>query len=472
MDNDTIAAIATGLSNAGISIIRISGTEAIQIADRLFYAKKENFHLKEAKSHTLHYGILKENQIPLDEVLVSVMRSPNTYTREDVVEINCHGGIIVTKKVLDAVIRCGARLAEPGEFTKRAFLNGRIDLSQAEAVIDIIQAKNNMELENSVRQLNGNINKEIMQLREQILLDMAFIEAALDDPEHISLDGFTEKLEENLSNWKYRLRKLLSTAENGRRIKEGLRTVILGKPNTGKSSLLNMILGENRAIVTDIAGTTRDTLEEYITFNGIPLNIVDTAGIRWTKDVVERIGVDKARQAAVEADLILLVVDSSVALDDGDKEILREVKGKRIIVILNKSDLPVKVTETDMNSVLAQIWSDNGKASSLSMIEVISISAKEATGLEKLEQKITEMFFDGELVFHEDICVTNARHRYALERAEKSLEQVMESIRMGMSEDFYSIDLMDAYRELGTIIGEEVDEDLVNTIFKEFCMGK
>ncbi len=472
MEMDTIAAIATGLSNAGISIIRISGKDAIGIVDLLFRAKKENFRLEYAKSHTLHYGIIEDNKVLLDEVLVSVMRSPNTYTREDVVEINCHGGIVVTKRILDAVVRCGARLAEPGEFTKRAFLNGRIDLSQAEAVIDIIQAKSNMELENSVRQLRGNIFKEIKDLRQQILLDIAFIEAALDDPEHISLDGFAEKLEGNIVCWQQRLQKMLRTSENGRRIKEGIKTVILGKPNTGKSSLLNLLLGENRAIVTDIAGTTRDTLEEDIILNGIPLNIVDTAGIRWTKDVVERIGVDKAKQAAEKADLILFVVDASGALDDDDAEILRELGKKKVIFILNKIDLPNNVTEIDFEKYLHGIGSDNGDQARFSKEEIIRVSAKEGLGLEDLEQKITEMFFDGKLDFSEGICITNARHKYAMEKADKSLYQVMESIKMGMPEDFYSIDLMDAYRELGGIIGEEVDEDLVNTIFKEFCMGK
>ena len=387
-------------------------------------------------------------------------------------EINCHGGIVVTKRILDAVVRCGARLAEPGEFTKRAFLNGRIDLSQAEAVIDIIQAKSNMELENSVRQLRGNIFKEIKDLRQQILLDIAFIEAALDDPEHISLDGFAEKLEGNIVCWQHRLQKMLRTSENGRRIKEGIKTVILGKPNTGKSSLLNLLLGENRAIVTDIAGTTRDTLEEDIILNGIPLNIVDTAGIRWTKDVVERIGVDKAKQAAEKADLILFVVDTSGALDDDDAEILRELGKKKVIFILNKIDLPNNVTEIDFEKYLHGIGSDNGDQARFSKEEIIRVSAKEGLGLEDLEQKITEMFFDGKLDFNEGICITNARHKYAMEKADKSLYQVMESIKMGMPEDFYSIDLMDAYRELGGIIGEEVDEDLVNTIFKEFCMGK
>lgn len=464
MKTDTIAAIATGLSNAGISIIRISGAEAIETADRIFRSKKENFCLKNAKSHTIHYGVIKKNDLVLDEALVSVMRAPNSYTKEDVVEINCHGGIVVTKKILEAVLRAGARPAEPGEFTKRAFLNGRIDLSQAEAVMDIIQAKNDMALRNSVRQLRGNMHSELSEIREQILLDTAFIEAALDDPEHISLDGFTKKLENNVLIWKNKLDKLLKTAENGRMIKEGIKTVILGKPNAGKSSLLNLLLGENRAIVTDIAGTTRDTLEETVIMNGISLNVVDTAGIRWTKDVVERIGVDKAKEAAKEADLILFVADSSAAFDENDKEILKAVGMKKMLVLLNKTDLEPVISEQD---IIANIDNPDFTESG-----IIRISAKQNSGLEELEQKITDMFFSGELSCNDEIYITNVRHKAALEEAKGSLEQVMNSIRMNMPEDFYSIDLMNAYKELGGILGEEVDEDLINTIFKEFCMGK
>lgn len=483
MKTDTIAAIATGLSSAGISIIRISGEDAIKIVDKIFCAKRENFCLEDAKTHTLHYGIIRENrgekkeQSLLDEVLVSVMRAPNTYTRENIVEVNCHGGIVVTKKILDEVIRAGARLAEPGEFTKRAFLNGRIDLSQAEAVSDIIQAKNNMALKNSVGQLKGNMYKEISELRQQILSDMAFIEAALDDPEHISSEGFAQKLNTNIEVWQRRVGKLLKTAKSGRLIKEGIRTVILGKPNAGKSSLLNFMLGENRAIVTDIAGTTRDILEENIMLNGISLNIVDTAGIRWTKDTVERIGVDKAKQAAKDADLILFVVDSSVRLDENDREILKSIAGKKVIVLLNKMDLPGMVNKTDMEAFLDKFLNDcendfeNG-FSGKNNWSIIRTSTKVGEGLEELENKITEMFFGGELNFNDEIYVTNIRHRIALEETNKSLGQVLESIQMGMPEDFYSIDLMNAYRELGSILGEEVDEDLINTIFREFCMGK
>lgn len=465
MEADTIAAIATGFAgSAGISIIRVSGETAIEIVNSIFLPKNRNLVFKDVKTHTIHYGIIKDGDIVLDEVLVSVMRAPNSYTRENVVEINCHGGIIVTQKILDAVRKAGARLAEPGEFTKRAFLNGRIDLSQAEAVIDIIQAKNDMALKNSVRQLRGGMYDKVSELRKKILLDLAFIEAALDDPEHISLDGFSEKLRSNVLKYLEKLVKMLKTTENGRMIKEGIKTVILGKPNAGKSSLLNLLLGENRAIVTSFAGTTRDTLEENIILNGISLNLVDTAGIRWTEDIVEQIGVEKAKEAAKEADLILFVVDSSTALDENDHEILRSVGDKKMIVLLNKTDLEPVVGQDD---IICRIENKN-----FTEEDIIKISAKEQTGLEKLEERIEELFFGGEVSYNNEIYITNARHKNALEEAEKSLRQVLESIAMGMPEDFYSIDLMDAYKELGSIIGEEVDEDLVNTIFREFCMGK
>ncbi len=536
MDTDTIAAIATGLSNAGIGIVRVSGKNAIGIVDRIFESKKENFRLVNAKTHTIHYGVIleessdcmdscpeilpknrvdsvrensfediceenffndnlkqsnktgmekniiqrntmtKKTKAILDEVLVSVMRAPNSYTKEDVVEINCHGGIVATRKILEAVMKMGARLAEPGEFTKRAFLNGRIDLSQAEAVIDIIHAKNEMALKNSVRQLRGDMYVQIAELREQILLDVAFIEAALDDPEHISLDGFSEKLENNVLQYLGKIRKLLKTTENGRMIKEGIKTVILGKPNVGKSSLLNLLLGENRAIVTDVEGTTRDTLQENILLNGISLNIVDTAGIRWTEDPVERIGVDKAKKEAEDADLILFVIDSSKALDENDIDILKSVGMRKMLVLLNKSDLEPIVSEQDIISLvngedLEGEEIDAGREI-ITEKEIIRTSTKEQIGLKELEEKITELFFAGGLTYNDEIYVTNARHKAALQEAENSLQQVLDSIQMNMPEDFYSIDLMNAYKELGGIIGEEVNEDLVDTIFKEFCMGK
>ncbi len=458
MKTETIAAIATGLSNAGISIVRISGENAVELTDKIFSSKKENFHLSEAKSHTIHYGTIVSKGEALDEVLVSVMKAPNSYTRENVVEINCHGGIVVTKKILEAVLQAGARLAEPGEFTKRAFLNGRLDLSQAEAVIEIIQAKSELALKNSVRQLKGKIQEKIIRLREQILRDIAFLEAALDDPEHISLDGFAETLKENVEKEIVVISEMIQSYENGRMLREGVRTDILGKPNAGKSSLLNTMLKEERAIVTEIAGTTRDTLEETVFLNGVALNIVDTAGIRWTKDTVERIGVDKARAAAKDADLILYVVDSSVPLDENDMEIITLIASKPAFILLNKSDLQQVVSEEELRKHTLK--------------EIVRISVKEKEGLDLLEQKITDLFFSGVLSYNDEIYLTNERHKAALHTAVQSLSQVLESINQGMPEDFYSIDLTDAYEELGRIIGQSVDEDVINKIFQDFCMGK
>lgn len=458
MKTETIAAIATGLSNAGISIVRISGENAVELTDKIFSSKKENFHLSEARSHTIHYGTIVSKGEALDEVLVSVMKAPNSYTRENVVEINCHGGIVVTKKILEAVLQAGARPAEPGEFTKRAFLNGRLDLSQAEAVIEIIQAKSELALKNSVRQLKGKIQEKIIRLREQILRDIAFLEAALDDPEHISLDGFAETLKGNVEKEIAVISEMIQSYENGRMLREGVRTVILGKPNAGKSSLLNTMLKEERAIVTEIAGTTRDTLEETVFLNGVALNIVDTAGIRWTKDTVERIGVDKARAAAKDADLILYVVDSSVPLDENDMEIITLIASKPAFILLNKSDLQQVVSEEELRKHTLK--------------EIVRISVKEKEGLDLLEQKITDLFFSGVLSYNDEIYLTNERHKAALHTAVQSLSQVLESINQGMPEDFYSIDLTDAYEELGRIIGQSVDEDVINKIFQDFCMGK
>ncbi len=458
MKTDTIAAIATGLSNAGISIIRISGDDAIEVADKLFVSKRDGILLSEVKTHTIHYGYINENNQIIDEVLVSVMKAPNSYTRENVVEINCHGGIVVTKRILEAVIRAGARLAEPGEFTKRAFLNGRLDLSRAEAVIDIINAKNDMALKNSVRQLKGNVQEKIKKLRDEILHDVAFIEAALDDPEHISLDGFADTLEQHVFAQLAEINQLLKTTDNGRMIKEGIKTVILGKPNAGKSSLLNLLLGEERAIVTDIAGTTRDTLEEYVQLNGITLHMIDTAGIRDTLDPVERIGVDRAKKMAQEADLILFVADSSAPLDENDVDILQFIQEKRALVLMNKSDLDAVLQEKEIKQYTSA--------------SILKISAKEKVGLELLEKTISDMFFAGELDYNDEVYITNLRHKEALQEAKDSLEQVRRSIEAGMPEDFFSIDLMNSYERLGSILGESVDEDLINTIFREFCMGK
>jgi len=458
MKTDTIAAIATGLSNAGISIVRISGEEAFDVIDRIYKSKSGNKILSKENSHTLHYGFITDGELIIDEVMVAIMRAPSTYTREDIVEIDCHGGIVVTKGILETVLKHGARIAEPGEFTKRAFLNGRIDLSKAEAVCDIIHAKNELALKNSINQLRGNVYELIQNLRERILRNIAYIEAALDDPEHISLEGFGQILKENTEKEILQIGKLIQESKNGKIIKEGLKTVIIGKPNTGKSSLLNSLVGEERAIVTEIAGTTRDTVEETININGITLNIIDTAGIRDTKDIIEKMGVEKAIRFATDADLIIFVIDASVELDDNDEAILELIKEKKSIILLNKSDLKQVVTVNQVKDKTIH--------------PIVSFSVKESLGMNELEQIIREMFFRGELLLNDEIYITNERQRESLLDALESLKMVEQSIKAKMPEDFYTIDLMNAYESLGKIIGENVEEDLVNMIFKEFCMGK
>ena len=441
---DTIAAISTStVSSGGISIVRISGPDAIIIGDKVFKSKK-NIKLANVQSHTVHFGNICDNGNEIDEALVIVMKAPNTYTRENIVEIDCHGGILVTKKVLEAVLNAGARLAEPGEFTKRAFLNGRIDLSQAEAVIDIINAKNDYALKSSVNQLDGKLSEKIKNIREIILNNVAFIEAALDDPEHFDIDA-------NVDN-------LLKTCDNGRIMHDGVRTVILGKTNAGKSSLLNVLAREERAIVTDIEGTTRDTLEEMINLSGITLNLIDTAGIRKTDDVVESIGVNKAKKLAEIADLVIYVVDSSRVLDDNDYEIMELIKDKKVLVILNKADLAQVTTAEDIKKIIN--------------CETVTISAKQETGIEELEETVKSMFFNGEVKFNEDVYITSTRHKELLKKVENSLKLVLDGIDNMVSEDFLTIDLMAAYENLGLIIGEEIEDDLANRIFSKFCMGK
>lgn len=458
-ENETIAAIATALSDSGIGIVRISGDNAIDIVDNVFRSASGKRILTKVQSHTIHYGyIVDKDENVIDEVMTAVMKAPRSYTMEDTVEINCHGGVLVMQKVLDTVLQAGARLAEPGEFTKRAFLNGRIDLSRAEAVIDVIHSQNEYALSSSVSQLKGRLSDKIHSLREDILYQIAFIESALDDPEHISLEGYPQELLEVVDKEQLEIKKLLKSSSDGKMIQEGIQTVILGKPNAGKSSLLNLLLGENRAIVTDIAGTTRDILEEYITLHGITLKIVDTAGIRETEDIVEKIGVDRAREMAQKADLILYVVDSSVPLDSNDEEIMSMLNGKKAIILYNKTDLKAAIEIDRLREKAGH--------------PVIPISAKEETGITELEEKIKDMFFGGELSFNDEVYITNARHKAALEEADKSLDLVRNSILGGLPEDFFSIDLMNAYENLGKILGESVGEDLVNEIFSKFCTGK
>lgn len=462
MSQDTIAAIATGLVPSGIGIIRISGEDAFSVIDRIYLSVSGKKRLSACESHTVHYGYIHDSGKKVDEVMVILMRAPHSYTRENCVEINCHGGVYVMKRILDLVITNGARLAEPGEFTKRAFLNGRIDLAQAESVIDVIHSKNSYALQNSLQQLQGALGKRIQKLREQIIHELAFIEAALDDPEHYSMDGYPQQLLEQIQRINREMEELLRGAEDGRLLRDGIGTVITGKPNAGKSSVLNVLAGEERAIVTEIAGTTRDLLEEQVILNGIVFNIMDTAGIHETEDEVEKIGVNRARERIEKADLILFVIDSSIPLDENDRRIVNLIREKNCIILLNKSDLDSVVKEEEVRS-----FCEEAKE-----YRILYFSAKKHEGTKELTEAVTEMFFSGSLTMNEELCISNLRHKQALRDALDSLTLVKKSIEDGMPEDFFSIDLMNAYESLGTIIGKSVEDDLVEEIFSKFCMGK
>lgn len=455
---DTIAAIAGAVVDSGIGIIRISGDEAIQISDRIIRLKEKDKKLSDCPSHTIHYGFVVQDEKVLDEVMAVVLKAPRSYTREDTVEIDCHGGVLVMKKILELLFQNGAKPAEPGEFTKRAFLNGRIDLAQAESVIDLINAKNEFALKASVEQLRGLVSEKIEKLRADILHEIAFIESALDDPEHYSLEQYGGELSVKLEEISGEIENILINAQNGSVLKEGIHTVIVGRPNSGKSSLLNSLLGKDRAIVTDIAGTTRDAIEEQIRLNGISLNVIDTAEIRDTNDIVEKIGVDKAKEYLEKSDLVLYVVDSSVPLNDDDMEIISMIQEKNVIVLLNKSDLTPVITEGDIKDYLPKT--------------ALSVSAKQKDGIEEIGRTIEEMFFHGKIRMNDEVYITNERHKAALFEAKKSLLLVRQSIEDEMPEDFYSVDLMNAYEVLGKIIGKAVEDDLVNEIFSKFCMGK
>ena len=458
MKTDTIAAIATAMSNSGIGIVRISGDEALDVADRIFCPKKGSRKVSDMETHTIHYGYVTDGDEVIDEVMLLIMKAPRSYTCEDTIEIDCHGGVLVMKKILETVLKYGARPAEPGEFTKRAFLNGRIDLSQAESVIDVINAQNELALKSSVSQLQGAVLEKIKAIRAVVLHEIAFIESALDDPEHVSLEGYPEQLHEIMSDAHSKVKKLLDSSDNAKMLKEEINTAIVGKPNAGKSSLLNILVGEERAIVTEIAGTTRDILQEQIQIGGIGLNVIDTAGIRDTEDIVEKIGVNKSREYIEKADLIIYVVDSSTELDENDQEIIEAIQNKKAIVLLNKSDLDAKTDASVLQTQLSK--------------PILSISAKNNTGIHELETLIEEMFFSGKLSFNDEVYITNIRQKNALAEAQNSLKMVLQSIADGMPEDFFTIDMMNAYEALGTIIGESVGEDLVNEIFSKFCMGK
>lgn len=452
---DTIAAIATSMNSSGIGIIRVSGENAIAVADSIFRAKNK---LSECDSHTIQYGHIYDGELLVDEVIVLIMKAPRSYTTEDTIEIDCHGGILVMKKILSLLLKNGARLAEPGEFTKRAFLNGRIDLSEAESVMDLISSNSELSMKNSIRQLSGALNSIIVDLRETILYETAFIEAALDDPEHYDLSNYPLSLDSKVDEMLSAINSLIDSFNSGHILKEGINTLILGKPNAGKSSLLNTLSRRERAIVTDIPGTTRDTLEEHITINGVSLNIIDTAGIRDTDDLVEKIGVDKALDSINDADLILFVIDSSSDFDENDKFILNQISDKKFIILLNKSDLLSKVTEEEICSLYQK--------------PVISFSSKTLDGLDSLENTISNMFFSGEISSDSTLYITNSRQADCLNRTRNSLLNVKLTIKNSMPEDLFSIDLLDAYNSLGEITGETIDDDLANKIFSSFCMGK
>lgn len=473
MKTDCIAAAATAMSDSGIGIIRVSGEEAVLIVDKIYRDKYGKRSLSEFASHTIHYGFIVDEYV-IDEVMVSVMKAPNSYTAENTVEINCHGGVLMVNRILEAVIKNGARAAKPGEFTKRAFLNGRIDLSKAEAVMDVINSKNQFALQSSVNQLRGSVSDVIKGMRDEIIYEIAFIESALDDPEHVSLDGYTDRLSLKTADIIQRLKELLDSFDNGKILKEGINTVIVGKPNAGKSSLLNILVGEDKAIVTDVAGTTRDALFESIRICGISLNIIDTAGIRSTEDAVEKIGVEKARRYACDADLIIYVVDASVPLDESDYDIMNMTEGKKTIVLLNKNDLSAVVSEEILVNKMCEVLKKDtlGKHDLLENINIIKTSTKEELGMDMLQETLKNMFMHGKVSYNDEVVITNIRHKEAISEAYDSMKQVSVSLLNGMPEDFYSIDLMSAYSYLGSIIGEEVGEDLVREIFSRFCTGK
>lgn len=479
MQNDTIAGIASGMGG-GIGIIRVSGEDCFEIVGKVYRNKKytdkylkdreqknigkiekeewDNKYFENKETHTIHYGFIVDDDKIIDEVLIMLMKGPNSYTKEDVIEIDCHGGPYVVQKVLQTVIKNGARLSEPGEFTKRAFLNGRIDLSQAEAVMKVISSKSDFALNSAIKQLEGGVSKYLEEIRQEILHNLGFIEAALDDPEHYALDGYGDELAKITSGEISKLEDIIEKFDDGRMKSEGINTVIVGKPNAGKSSLMNLLLDEERAIVTDIAGTTRDVLEERVKLGDIILNLVDTAGIHDTDDIVESMGVSKAVDYIENADFIIYVVDSSVELDEADDRIIDILKNSNGVILMNKTDLDIKITKGQIKEKLD--W------------DCIEFSNETGHGLDELTKYITNSFLDGNVTYNDQVYLTSMRHKEAVESAVTSLKNVVDTINAGMPEDFYTIDMMDAYKKLGLINGETASEDLVNKIFKDFCMGK
>ena len=461
-DDDTICAIATAMSDAGIGIIRVSGKNAVTIVDKFYISAKKVHNLKEHLPNSIEYGFICDDQENiLDEVMISFMKAPHSYTREDVIEINTHGGMMIMNEILELLISNGCRLADPGEFTKRAFLNGRIDLTKAEAVMDIISAQNKFALHNSEKQLRGEVFNKISEMRQVLIYEMAYIESALDDPENYDLDGYKPTLLKKLKDLSSECSNLLNSSYEGKVRKDGINTVIIGKPNAGKSSLLNVLTGEERAIVTDIAGTTRDIIEETVRIDDILLHIIDTAGIRNTEDTIEKIGVDKARQYAADSDLIIYLIDSTSTLTEDDFEIIDLIKDKKVIVLLNKTDLANKIISKE--DIISKFNVD---------VPIISTSMKELSGINDLKKAISDYFLNGSIVPKQELYITNMRHQQALTKTHESLLLVIDSIEKNMSEDFFTVDLMNAYAYLGEIIGEEVGDDLVEEIFSKFCMGK
>jgi len=456
-DFDTIGAISTSIGEGGIAIVRISGDKAKDVVEKIFQAKNGQ-SIKDMKSYTMKYGyIIDENNNHIDEVIVSFMKGPRSFTAEDTIEINCHGGVVATNKVLEQVIKQGVRIAEPGEFTKRAFLNGRIDLSQAEAVIDIINAKTDLSMKSALMQSEGLISKEIRVLREKLLSTIAHIEATVDYPEDDLEEVTSEMAIRDLDIIKKEIKEFIETAEEGKILREGLSTVIVGKPNVGKSSLLNALTKENRAIVTDIPGTTRDVIEEYINISGIPIKIIDTAGIRETDDVVEKIGVERSRAKINDADLIILILDSSNELTEEDKEIINHISNKKYMILLNKRDLNSKITQKDLENI--------------NCTNIYSISAKTGEGIDEVRTAIKDMFFKGEISTN-NVIITNTRHKEALLRAYECIESAINTLNYTFAIDLASIDIRNAWTFLGEITGDSLEENIIDKIFKDFCLGK
>ena len=467
---DTIAAISTPIGQGGIGIIRISGKNALNIAGKVVKYKNNS----QFKSYTMKYGHIYDNEELVDEVIVSYFKAPKSYTGEDVCEINCHGGILVVRRILELILKCGARLAEPGEFTKRAFLNGKMDLSQAEAVMDVINSKSLKENKNSVQQLEGHLGRKIREIKKMLIDILVDIEANIDYPEYDVEEVRRETFEIVLNKSLNELIKLKKTFENGKILKEGINTVIVGRPNVGKSSLLNALLKEERAIVTEIEGTTRDTIEENILIGGIPFKIIDTAGIRETNDFVEEIGVEKSKKAIEKADLVLILLDSTKKIQKEEEELIKMVlftmKKENVIIVINKIDGEKITTEEDVVEKLSQIAKIDDKSKILS--KIVKISAKEELGLEELEKKIEEIYSMEEIGNNEEILITNQRHKMAIMQTIDSIERVRKDNEIGIPMDMLSIDLQNAIQNLGEITGESVSEEVINEIFKKFCLGK